>query len=123
MDKLPEPEFTPDQKWKRLLHGTEPLLTESEKSFYKWFGVLTAGSIYKYWREITFYKKNYLQFLAIAGLFTFTSYNIAKLMSEDPYVLAAVKNNEAERQYINSYRALYKEFKAKNLQIPNNLIL
>lgn len=123
MDKLPEPEFTPDKKWKRLMHGTEPLLKESETSFYKWFGILTAGSIYKYWREVTFYKKNFAQFAVIAGLFTFSSYNLAKLMTEDAYVLAAVKNNEAEREYIESYKGLSKEIKAKNLTTPINLIL
>ena len=123
MDKLPEPEFEADKNWNRLLHGTEPLLKESETSFYKWFAFLTSVSVYKYWREKTYYKKNYSQFALVASLFTFSSYNIARLMTEDPYVLAAVKNNENELNYIDSYRALFKEFNDKHLTLPNNLIL
>lgn len=123
MDKLPEPEFTPDKTWPRFLHGTEPMVSQSRKKYMYWFTALSAGSIYKFWREITFYNKNMTQFAVVAALFAFTSYNIAKLRTEDPFVLAAVRNNEAEKKYIEEYRNLYKEARAKGISIPNNLIL
>lgn len=123
MDKLPEPEFNSDKVWNRYKHGTEALLAESDKKFMYWFAGLSAVSIYKYWREVTFYKKNVGTFAVIAGLYLFSSYNIARFMTEDPFVTAAVSNNQAESKYIEQYKNLYKEAKAKGLTIPDNLIL
>jgi hypothetical protein len=123
MDKLPEPEFVPDKTWPRLMHGTEPLLAQSQTKFYKTFLALAGFSVYKYWREVFFYKKNFPTFAAISTLFVFSSYNLAKLYTDDPYVLAAAQNNAEERKYINEYRTLYKQAKSKNIEIPDHLVL
>ena len=55
--------------------------------------------------------------------FIFASYNIARFLGDDPFVLAAHENNVREENFINEYTTLYKESKEKGLHLPNNLII
>ena len=123
MDKLPEPEFGRDKNWPRLLTGVEELQAVSESKYQQYFVVFSAASIFRYWREVTFYKKNYLTFLGVAGAFVFSSHNIAKFLTDDPYVLAAEENNRREREFIGQYKTQYSNAKKKNIDIPNSLVL
>lgn len=122
MDKLQEPEFRADQEFPRLLHGVEELKNSSYVKFQKYFFVLSAASIYRYYREVYFYQGNFPKFLAVAAAFTFSSYQIAQYLTEDPFVLAAELNNQREREYITRYGELYRRAKHKKITIPDNLI-
>jgi len=122
MDKLPEPEFGRDENWSRLLTGVEEQMAVCETKYFKLFPVLAAGSIFRYYREITFYKKNYVTSFGIFAAFLFSSHNIAKFLSEDPFLLAAEENNKREQEFITSYKALYSNARRSNLDIPNGLI-
>ena len=122
MDKLPEPEFGRDQNWPRLLTGTEPLLAEGKRSSMKWFAALSAISIFRYWREVTFYKKNYQQSAFFFAGFLFASYQIAHLINEDPYILAAEENNKREEKFISDYVNLYKNARGKGLIVPGEFL-
>ena len=57
MDKLPEPEFIPNKNWPRLMTGVEDYINSKEKNRQLPFLGFSAGSIFRYWREVTFYKK------------------------------------------------------------------
>ena len=122
MDKLPEPEFTPDKNWPRLLHGVKELKEENDLKFKKTFIGLSFLTCYRYIREITYYKKNYLTSAAVVPLFIWSSYQLARAYSYDPYVLAAEKNNKAELEYISTYKSLYKKAKAQHIEVPDELI-
>jgi len=55
--------------------------------------------------------------------FLFASYNISRMLQEDPFVLAANENNRREEEFIKEYMRLYKSSKEKGLILPNNLIV
>lgn len=122
MDKLPEPEFTPDRTWPRLMHGVKELKDENDLKFKKTFVGLSFLTCFRYIREVTFYKKNYITSAAIVPLLIWSSYQLAKVHAYDPYVLAAERNNIAELEYISTYKSLYKKAKSQNLEIPNELL-
>jgi hypothetical protein len=122
MDKLPEPEFTPDKNWPRLLHGVKEMRADNDLTFKKAFAGLTFLTCFRYLREITYYKKNYATSAVAIPLLVFSSYNLARAYAYDPYVLAAEKNNAAELEYISTYKSLYKKAKSQNLEVPNELI-
>jgi hypothetical protein len=123
MDKLSEPEFESDRNWPRMKLGVEDYIAKKEKNQPIFFGLLSLLSIGRYWREITFYKKDYPLFVAaIIPTFLFTSYQISKYLVHDPYAYAALDNNEEERKYIENYRSLWREAKKKNIEIPNHLL-
>jgi len=123
MDKLPEPDFGRDLNWPRIKTGVEPLLAQSNKKANMLFLGLTAASLFRYYREVTFYKKNYMMSAGVALGFIFASYNLARFLSDDPYVLAAERNNHSEEKFIVEYTTMYKESKEKGLNIPNNIIV
>jgi len=123
MDKLPEPEFGRDPHWPRLLTGVEPLLNQGNSKSNTWFLGLSAVSLLRYYREVTFYKKNYLLTAGVTAGFLFASYNISRMLQEDPFVLAANENNRREEEFIKEYMRLYKSAKEKGLLLPNNLIV
>ena len=123
MDKLPEPEFGRDPNWPRLLTGVGPLMAQNQSKSNMYFMALTAASLFRYYREVTFYKKNYAVSAAVTLGFIFASYNIARFLGDDPFVLAAHENNVREENFINEYTTLYKESKEKGLHLPNNLII
>ncbi|NCP98613.1 hypothetical protein GW820_07100 [archaeon] len=123
MDKLPEPEFGRDLNWPRLLTGVDPLIQQSNGKFNMYFLGLSVASLFRYYREVTFYKKNYAMAAGVTVGFLFSSYNIAKFLCDDPYVLAAAENNVNEEKFISEYTSLYKNAKEKGLHIPNNLIV
>ena len=87
MDKLPEPEFKKDKSWPRLSVDVDEQIANKGKYFYPYFGGLAAISIFRYWREITFYKKDHLIFSSlIVPTFIFSSWAIAKFLTTDPYL-------------------------------------
>ena len=122
MDKLQEPDFTPDREFPRLLHGVEELKKAVEPKFQKYFCVLAAGSIFRYYREVFFYKGGLPQLIALSAGFAFSSYQIARYLTEDPFVSAAEINNEREREYISKYSELYKRSKNIKKRLPDYLI-
>ena len=122
MDKLPEPEYQSDKNWSRLYVGLSELRAKEDLTFYKSFIVLAGLTSYKYVREVTFYKRNYLTSLAVLSGFIFTSYNYAQGAAYSKFLCAAEKNNAAELEFIKNYKALYKEAKSKNIDIPDELI-
>ena len=122
MDKLPEPEYQSDKNWSRLYVGLSELRAKEDLTFYKSFIVLAGLTSYKYVREVTFYKRNYLTSLAVLSGFIFTSYNYAQGAAYSKFLCAAEKNNAAELKFIKNYKALYKEAKSKNIDIPDELI-
>lgn len=123
MDKLPEPEFANDKHWPRLLLGVSDYIQEKEKNRHIIFGALAAGSIFRYWREITFYKKNNGMFLfVIVPSFLFSAYQAARFWTHDAHAYAAQLNNENEAKYQEEYRNLWREAKRKNIEIPDHLI-
>jgi hypothetical protein len=123
MDKLPEPSFENDPKWPRKRLGAEEMLKQKKSTATKIFYVLAGLSLFRYYREITFYQHNYSKFLfLIVPTFLFSSYALGQLKI-DSYVYAANLNNQNEEEYIRQYRDLWKEAKRKNIQLPDNLIL
>ena len=123
MDKLPEPYFESDKNWPRLKLGVDDYNKEKRNNFLPYFAIFSAGSIFRYWREVTYYKKNNSFFLfVIVPTFLFSSYQLAEYFNRDVYGVAASRNNENERKYIEEYRALYREYKRKNLEIPDELV-
>lgn len=123
MDKLPEPEFIPNNNWPRLMTGVEDDINLKEKNRNLLFLGFSGASIFRYWREVTFYKKNNLYFLgAVIPTFFFTSYVLAKYLTYDPYAYAALRNNENELKYQEEYKQLWREYKKKNIEIPDDLI-
>jgi hypothetical protein len=123
MDKLPEPVYQTDKNWSRLYVGLGELRAKEDSTFYKSFILLAGVTSYKYVREVTFYKRNYLTSLAVLSGFIFSSYNYAQGKAYSNFLLAAEKNNAAELEFIKNYKALYKEAKAKNIDIPDELII
>lgn len=123
MDKLPEPEFIPNKNWPRLMTGVEDYINSKEKNRHLLFLGFSAASIFRYWREVTFYKKNNLFFLgAVVPTFLFTSYQLARFLTHDPHAYAAIRNNENELKYQDEYKQLWRESKKKNVEIPDDLI-
>ena len=122
MDKLPEPEFQCDKNWPRLCVGTQEMRLTSECKYQKTFGFLALLTSYRYLRNITYYKKNFLLTALIVPSFVLSSHFIASFHSYDPFLLAAERNNQAELNYINRYKTLYREAKTKGIEIPDHLI-
>lgn len=122
MDQLPEPKFSNDSTWPRIMHGADELLKQSNTKYYKAFTLLASLSSYRYLREIWYYKRNHLSASVIVPLFVLSSHFLAEFYAYDPYVNAALTNNQREREYINEYKNLYKQAKSKNLDIPDYLI-
>jgi hypothetical protein len=123
MDKLPEPHFESDKNWPRLKHGVQDFISKKQGNLWYYAAGLGAVSIGRYWREITFYKKDHPFFLfVVVPTFLFSSYQIATSLTHDSHADAALKNNEKEQKYIESYRSLWKEAKKKNVEIPDELI-
>jgi len=122
MDQLQEPKFQQDANWRRQLLGTEPLRKEMDSKAENLFFILSGLSCFRYLREVTYYKKNYLTSLLICGGFVFSSYSLSRYLKEDPFVVAAEMNNQSEKKYRDEYKKLFLEAKAKNIQIPLNLI-
>lgn len=122
MDQLQEPKFQQDPNWKRQLLGIEPFRKEMDNKAQNLFYILSALSCFRYLREVTYYKKNYMTSLFICGGFVFSSYSLSKFLKEDPFVVAAEMNNESENRYRQEYKKLFLEAKSKNIEIPLNLI-
>jgi hypothetical protein len=123
MDKLPEPEFNNDKNWPRLLTGVEEYIANKEKNRNALFALFTGASIYRYWREVTFYKNNHGTFMfLVVPTFVFTSYQLARFLTYDPNGYSALRNNQSERSYLDEYRALWKEARKKNIDFPDHLI-
>jgi|LauGreDrversion4_2_1035121.scaffolds.fasta_scaffold623924_2 hypothetical protein len=123
MDKLPEPEFQRDKNWPRLLHGVEQHIEKAEKNRLTHFALFSSLSIFRYWREVTFYKKNYpIFFMLVVPGFLFTSWELAKFINYDTYAVAALKNNEEERRYLEEAKHIVREYKKKSIRIPDELI-
>ncbi len=123
MDKLPEPEFSRDKNWPRLLTGVEDFISNREKNRHILFALFSGASIYRYWREVTFYRNNHGTFmLLVVPTFLFTSYQLARFLTYDAHAYAALRNNQNEQSYQDQYRALWKEAKKKNIDFPDHLI-
>ena len=122
MDQLQEPKFQQDPNWRRQLHGVEPLRKEMDIKAQNLFYILSGLSCFRYLREVTYYKKNYFSSLFICAGFVFSSYSLSKFLKEDPFVVAAEMNNENEKKYREEYKKLFLEARAKNIEIPLNLI-
>jgi len=122
MDQLQEPKFNQDSNWRRQLTGIEPLRTEMDTKATNLFYILSGLSCFRYLREVTYYKKNYLTSLLICSGFVFSSYSLSKFLKEDPFVVAAEMNNQNEKKYREEYKKLFLEAQTKNIQIPLNLI-
>lgn len=122
MDKLPEPEFKNDLNWPRLKVGVEEYMKskESRRNFY--FLLFSTVSSLRYYREITYYRKNFLFTAGIIPLFIISSYGMASYITSDPYAIAALENNECEKRYILKLKNLLSEAKKKGIEIPDNLI-
>ena len=120
MNKLPEPDFLPDNDWPRLKHGDQTMKAENKQQYLKWFYGLAALTSFRYLREITYYKKN-VQTVVVVPLLVLGSHFIAET-KYDKNVLATEENNRREREYITKYKALYKHCKTNNIHIPDNLI-
>ena len=123
MDKLSEPEFESDLNWPRIKQGVEEYIKASETKKNAYFAFFSAASIYRYYREINFYVKNnsFFYFLIIPT-FAFSSYQLATYLTYDPYAIAALKNNEMEKQYIEGLKKVWNEAKNKNIELPDRLI-
>ena len=122
MDKLQEPVFTSDKEFPRLLLGVDELKNSSYVNFQKYFLAISAASIFRYYREVYYYQRNLPKFLAVSAAFTFSSYQIAKYLTEDPFVIAAEINNQNEREYITRYGELYRRARQSKITIPDHLI-
>lgn len=122
MDQLQEPKFQQDANWRRQLLGAEPLRKEMDAKALNLFYILSGLSCFRYLREVTYYKKNYLNSLFICTGFVFSSYSLSKFLKEDPFVIAAEMNNESEKKYREDYKKLFLEAQAKKIEIPLNLI-
>jgi len=122
MDQLQEPKFQRDSNWKRYLLGTEPLRNEMDTKATNLFYILSGLSCFRYLREVTYYKKNYLTSLLICAGFVGSSYSLSKFLKEDPFVVAAEMNNENEKKYKEEYKKLFLEAQTKKIEIPLNLI-
>jgi len=122
MDKLNEPEFPRDKNWPRIFLGTQELRSKQDTKYTKVLLVFGGFSVFRYLREVTFYKKNYLQTAAFIPLFLLSSHWIAQNWAYDPYLIAAERNNEKERTYITKYKSLMREAKSKGLVVPDYLV-
>jgi len=123
MDKLPEPYFESDKNWPRLKLGVDEHNLKQRTNFLPYFAVLSAGSIYRYWREVAYYRKNNTFFVfVVVPTFLFSSYQLADYLNRDVYGVVAARNNENERKYIEEYRNLWREAKRRNLEVPDHLV-
>ncbi len=122
MDKLPEPEFQQDKIFPRRLLGVENDLPAQHTKYYKLFGLISAISIGKYYRDITFYDKNILKFVGVAAAFGLAAHTIASYLAYDSFHTAALRNNKNEEQFIQEYGKLLKEAKTKDVKIPDELL-
>jgi len=123
MDKLPEPEFSLHKNWPRLLLGVEDYITKKESNRYPLFFLFSAASIFRYWREVTFYKHNNAMFIfVVVPTFLFSSYQLSRFLTYDAHAYAALRNNQNELAYQEEYKALWMEAKKKNIEIPDHLI-
>jgi hypothetical protein len=122
MDKLPEPEFESDKIFPRIKLGVEKDLPAMRNNYLKYFLAIAGISIGKYYRDITFYDKNFVKFLAIASVFGFAAHSIASYLAYDPYHLAALKNNQKEEEFIRRYGELLREYQNKNIKVPQDLL-
>jgi hypothetical protein len=122
MDKLPEPEFEQDKIFPRRFLGVEKDLPAQNFKYYKFLTLISAISIGKFYRDITFYDRNLLKFIGIATAFTFAAHSIASYIAYDPFHSAALRNNKHEEEFIKEYGKLLKEAKNKNVKIPDELL-
>lgn len=123
MDKLPEPSFSKDPNYSRKFVGLDDYIAQRNKNYLAWLGIFSFGSIYRYWREVTFYKKDHVFFFCvIVPGFLFTSYQLAYLTAFEPYGEAAVINNEKEDEFLAEYGKYYREARRNNVEIPSNYL-
>jgi hypothetical protein len=122
MDKLPEPEFQNDKMFPRLKLGVENDLPAMKKKYLFFFATIAGISIGKYYRDITFYDRNFAKFLAIGAVFGFAAHSIASYLAYDPYHLAALRNNQNEEEFIRKYGELLREYRNKNVKVPEHLL-
>lgn len=122
MDKLPEPEYQSDPNWRRLLLNVEKERELSNNKFYKTLFIIFVPIAYKYTREVTYYKHNYLQTLFILSGVALSSYFISLNRSYSPFLRAAEVNNTNEIEYIKKYKSLYKEIKQAKGDVPDELV-
>jgi hypothetical protein len=122
MDKLPEPEFKNDRLFPRLLVDADRDMQTMRNKYLKYLLAIGGITIGKYYRDITFYDKNLAKFAGIAILFGFAAHSIASYLAYDPYHLAAVKNNEHEQDFIRRYGEILREYRNKNIKVPENLL-
>lgn len=120
MDKLPEPDFKSDPNWPRLLLGVDSAKSANEQKYLKTFTALSLLTSFRYLREVTYYKKNLAQTAVVLPLLLLSSHFLAQYNSFCPYVLAAEKNNQREREYIQKYKSLLRQLDSK---VPDDLIL
>ena len=122
MDQLSEPLFTYDKDWKRKITNVDDLLKPQERKKMIYFVILSSLSTYRYVREITFYKRNYLTSLIVVPLLIWSSYQIAEKHNVDPYLRAAQTNNADEQKFFNDYKTLYREVKQIKGNVPDKYI-
>lgn len=122
MDKLPEPEYQTDPNWRRLFLNIDKERELSNDKFYKSLFFFFVPIAYKYTREVTYYKHNYLQTLFILSGVALSSYFISLNRSYSPFLRAAEVNNTNELEYIKKYKSLYKEIKQAKGDVPDELV-
>lgn len=122
MDQLNEPKFNNDKTWRRKLLDTNKLLEEQTKPVKIYGTALSAYTCYRYIRNVTFYKYNYLTTLIVVPLLIASSFSIVYNYKVDPHINAAIINNKKEDEFINSYKNLYIEAKKLGLNIPDKYI-
>src|SRR4051812_36899950 len=124
MDKLPEPHFDSDKNWPRMRVGVNDYIKSKECKLYFYFSLFAGASIYRYYREIFFYKKNSIFFLAVViPTFAFTSYQLANFLVHDTYAYAALTNNKSELEFRNDLKNKWKEAKRRNIKLSDDIVL
>lgn len=124
MDKLPEPHFEEDKKWPRMRVGVEEYIKNKESKFPYYFAALATASIFRYYREVFFYKKNSAFFFAVViPTFAFTSYQLANFFVHDSHAHAARENNKKELEFRNELRAKWREAKKRNVKLSDDITL
>lgn len=124
MDKLDEPTYQADPVWKRIRYGAEEQIQSKQTKRHLLFWTITTLSLYRFYRERTFYNKQMDIFVGIiVPSFLFSSWQIACYLTAQPFAISTVKNNGLERSFIDQYGELYKTANQKGLKVPNELLL
>jgi hypothetical protein len=124
MDKLSEPSFENDKQWPRLKLGVKEYIKDKEKYLIPTFLILAGLSCGRYYREITWYKKDLGKFyFLIVPSYIFTSLQLARWVYRDVHAYAALENNRREKQFQDELKAVWKEAKKKSVNFPDEIVL